>query len=844
MKSRRPGGSRLLLGMSCLVVLLENGLGATRVIDLGQQAWKFREVGNFEWYPAAVPGCVLTDLRKNGLVGDPYLRSRENALQWIGEVDWEYRTAFALQAVDLQSERLELVFQGLDTLADVFLNNYLVLKADNFNREWVVDVHSYVKAGENQLRVVFRATRPYIEKRKQQVPWKPLNDFAFIRKPPYHYGWDWGPVFLTAGIWRPAYLRLGNGPYIESVQVVTDGLDDQSARLRLVCRVKAALLAKATMEVEIKEAGVKAVRELSLHEGSQTAEVPLEVKNPRRWWCAGLGEPYLYTAELALRVTGGLPDRREQRFGLRTLKVVQTPDEKGSSFYVELNGRPVFMKGANTIPQSMFPSEVTPADTEFIIRQAQAAHMNMLRVWGGGIYEDDLFYDWCDRIGILVWQDFMFACSMYPDDPAFLANVRQEAVDNVTRLRNHPCLALWCGNNEIYIGWKDWNWPQLMGIEHRDRLWQAYQKVFDQILPEVVAELDPARFFWPSSPKQGWGYPVNTDGDVHYWGVWHGQVPFEAFLQPENIGRFMSEYGFQGMPEMNSLKRFAWPEDLDLSSEVMKTHQKHRIGYPVIDKYIKMYFRWPRDFEAYSYVSQVLQAYGIGLAMEAHRRAMPFCMGTLYWQLNDCYPVTSWSSLDVYGVWKALHYRARRAYSEVLVSPVVEDGQARVYVVSDLGDPLTGRLTLELLDFQGRPAWEKSLDVEILPNRSSRLFDISLSDLLQGRDKEGLVLRVRLAAGERKAENLLYFVFPKDLKLGTPAIRANMAKDGQGWRVELQTDTLVKDLFLSVPGVAMTWSDNYFDLLPGETKTVTFRGSLPKAMPAPALKIYSLADSY
>ncbi len=844
MKSRRPGGSRLLLGMSCLVVLLENGLGATRVIDLGRQAWKFREVGNFEWYPAAVPGCVLTDLRKNGLVGDPYLRSHENALQWIGGVDWEYRTAFALQAVDLQSERLELVFQGLDTLADVFLNNYLVLKADNFYREWVVDVHSCAKAGENQLRVVFRATRPYIEKRKQQVPWKPLNDFAFIRKPPYHYGWDWGPVFLTAGIWRPAYLRLGNGPYIQSVQVVTDGLDDESARLRLVCQVKAALPAKATMEVEIKEAGVKAVRELSLHEGSQMAEVPLEVKNPRRWWCAGLGEPYMYTADLALRVTGGLPDRREQRFGLRTLKVVQTPDEKGSSFYVELNGRPVFMKGANTIPQSMFPSEVTPADTEFIIRQAQAAHMNMLRVWGGGIYEDDLFYDLCDSKGILVWQDFMFACSMYPDDPAFLANVRQEAVDNVTRLRNHPCLALWCGNNEIYIGWKDWNWPHLMGIEYRDRLWQAYQKVFDQILPEVVAELDPARFFWPSSPKQGWGYPVNTDGDVHYWGVWHGQVPFEAFLQPENIGRFMSEYGFQGMPEMNSLKRFAWPEDLDLSSEVMKTHQKHRIGYPVIDKYIKLYFRWPRDFEAYSYVSQVLQAYGIGLAMEAHRRAMPFCMGTLYWQLNDCYPVTSWSSLDAYGVWKALHYRARRAYSEVLVSPVVEDGQARVYVVSDLRDPLTGRLTLELLDFQGRRAWEKSLDVEIPPNRSSRLFEICLSDLLQGRDKEGHVLRVRLAAGERKAENLLYFVYPKDLKLGTPAIRANMAKDGQGWRVELQTDTLVKDLFLSVPGVAMTWSDNYFDLLPGETKTVTFRGSLPKAMPAPNLKIYSLADSY
>ncbi|MGB9006470.1 MAG: hypothetical protein WCB96_12165, partial [Candidatus Aminicenantales bacterium] len=376
MKARCPGWSRLLLGMSCLVVLLENGLGATRVIDLGQQAWKFREKGNFEWYPAAVPGCVLTDLRKNGLVGDPYLRSHENALQWIGERDWEYRTAFALQAADLQTERLELVFQGLDTLADVFLNNNPVLKADNFYRQWVVDVHSYARAGENELRIVFYATRPYIEMRKKRAPWKLPEDFAYIRKPPYHYGWDWGPVFLTAGIWRPAFLRLGNGPYIESVQVVTDALDDQLARLRLVCQVKAALPAKATLEAEIKEAGVKTARELSFKMGSQRVEVPLEVKSPRRWWCAGLGEPFLYTAELALRVAGGLPDRREQRFGLRTLKIVQTPDEKGSSFYVELNGRPVFMKGANTIPQSMFPSEVTAADTEYLIRQAQAAHMN------------------------------------------------------------------------------------------------------------------------------------------------------------------------------------------------------------------------------------------------------------------------------------------------------------------------------------------------------------------------------------------------------------------------------------------------------------------------------------
>jgi beta-mannosidase len=833
-----------VLGMICFAALMRNGWGTVRVIDLGRQAWTFRQVGNGEWHPASVPGCVLTDLRKNGLVGDPFLRTNEKTLQWIGERDWEYRTSFALQAADLESERLELVFQGLDTLADVFLNSRPVLEADNFYRQWVVDVHPYAMAGENELRVVFHATRPYIEKRKKQALWKPPEDFAFIRKPPYHYGWDWGPVFLTAGIWRPAFLRLGNGPSIENIQVVTDGLDDRSARLRLLCQVKAAMPVKATLEAEIKEAGVKAVRELNLKKGSHKVEVPLEVKNPRRWWCAGLGEPFLYTAGLALRVAGGPPDLKEQRFGLRTLKVVQAPDGKGSSFYVELNGRPVFMKGANTIPQSMFPSEVTASDYEFLIRQVQAAHMNMLRVWGGGIYEDDLFYDLCDRAGILVWQDFMFACSMYPDDPGFLENVRQEAVDNVTRLRNHPCLALWCGNNEVAIGWKDWNWPQLMGLEHRDRIWQAYQKVFNQILPEVVAGLDPGRFYWPSSPKQGWGYPVNTDGDVHYWGVWHGQLPFEAFLKPENIGRFMSEYGFQGMPEMNSLLRFAWPEDLDLSSEVMKIHQKHRLGYPVIDKYLKWYYRWPKDFEAYSYVSQVLQAYGISMAIEAHRRAMPFCMGTLYWQLNDCYPVTSWSSLDVYGAWKALHYRVRRAFGEVLVSPVVEDGRARVYVVSDLRDPLAGRMTLELLDFKGRPAWEKSLNVKIPPNRSSRLFDISLSDLLQGRDKEGHVLRVRLVAGERKAENLLYFVTPKDLKLEEPAVRANMAKEGQGWRVDLQTDTLAKDVFLSVPGAAMTWSDNYFDLLPGETKSVTFRGSLPPGMPAPALKIYSLVDSY
>jgi beta-mannosidase len=456
-----------------------------------------------------------------------------------------------------------------------------------------------------------------------------------------------------------------------------------------------------------------------------------------------------------------------------------------------------------------------------VLRDAAASGMNMLRVWGGGIYEDDVFYDLCDSLGVLVWQDFMFACAMYPGDDGFLENVEIEAAQNVKRLRNHPCIALWCGNNESGEGWRNWGWQRRYGYSPEDslRVWRDYEALFHELLPRVAKEQDGTREYWPSSPKYGRADPRNlTEGDSHYWGVWHDAEPFEIFS--ERVPRFMSEFGFQSFPSMRTIERFAAPEDRRIDSDVMRSHQKHPRGNELIATYMERSYRPPRDFESFVYLSHLLQAEGIGYAIEAHRRAKPYCMGTLYWQLNDCWPVASWSGIDYYGNQKALQYRVKSVYSDPLISPFVRGGRLEVSVVADGREPAIGAARLSLVRFDGEPIWRREIGFGIDPERSVVCFDAPLEDLLGGNDPRKVVLEVELLDDRVPVSSkFFYFVPPKELALEEPSITVEVERTEHGYDLLLETDTLAKNLYLDLDG---TLSDNYFDLLPGEVKRVSF----------------------
>jgi beta-mannosidase len=814
-------------------------------VDISKGSWFFHQKDSDKILKAKVPGSVHMDLLRNGEIPDPYYRDNEEKLQWIGERDWVYETEFDVSREIIGRENLEMVFKGLDTYADVYLNDSLILKADNFFREWVVDVKSLLKDKGNKLVVSFTAPGK-IEINKKASDDTPLEYlYSYTRKPAYHYGWDWGPVFVTQGIWKPVLIEAWDNARLNDVQMVQSSLNDEKAELKFVYEVEADKDIDVTVSAECDNTGKKEEKTFNVKKGINKLEFPFTVDKPKRWWSHGLGEPYLYTFSFDLKIDGNVIDSRSDRAGLRTLKLVQKPDSVGKTFYFELNGVPVFMKGANYIPQDMFLNRPTPETYETTIKNAVDANMNMLRVWGGGFYENDIFYDLCDENGLLVWQDFMYACAMYPGDDDFLNNVKEETIQNVKRLRNHPSIALWCGNNENYIGWQDWRWSDRYSKEDSAKVWHDYEKLFHKLIPDVIKEYDPGRDYWPSSPLFGWGYPVNTEGDVHYWGIWHAQEPFENFKKPEFIGRFMSEYGFQSLPEMSSIKKFTLPEDRDISSKVMKMHQKHRIGYPVIDKYMKWYYRWPKDFEAYVYVSQLLQSFGIDMAIETHRRSMPHCMGTLYWQLNDCYPVASWASVDVYNKWKALHYKVRDIYKEVLVSPDVEDGKLNVYVVSDALQPKEAGLMVRLYDFNGKLLKENKENVTIKPNASRIYFSVNADKYLRGIDKRRVVLVAEVKEGEKQiAQNHFFFVYPKDLNLRKADITLSSEKISDGYRLTLTTDKFAKEVFLSTDDGNGFFTKNFFDLIPGRPVTLVYETDKKTENIKDFIHIYSLVDSY
>lgn len=811
------------------------------------EGWKFRQARLTNWYPATVPGVVHTDLLQNKIIEDPFFRLNERGLQWIDKEDWVYETCFTLAADMMRKENMELVFEGLDTYADVYLNDECILKANNMFRRWSIPVRQYIREENNILKVYFHSPVKIDVPKWDALPYQypASNDQSengglfnkkisiFARKAGYHYGWDWGPRLVTSGIWRPVYIRAWSDLRINDVFIEQKEVGAGRAVIAGHVELDADKDMDGVLVTITDEATGRVLGEwqADLKRGTNRVTVDFVLHKPKLWWSNGLGEPFLYRFRTDIIAGGELLDSKTERVGIRSLKVVHQPDKDGHTFYIELNGRPVFAKGANYIPLDNFLPRVTPENYKRTILDAAGVNMNMLRVWGGGIYENDVFYDLCDEYGIMIWQDFMFACSMYPAEGALLDNIHQEAVDNVKRLRNHACIALWCGNNECQDAWLGWGWKreiERQNKEYADKIWAQYRQQYHVTLPGVVREYAPGTFYWPSSPFAFEGeMSGTTDGDRHYWSVWHGKAPISDYDSEKS--RFFSEYGFQSFPEFESVKRYApYPEDWDIRSEVMMSHQRggdHANG--LIETYLLNEYKKPRDFRAFLYMNHVLQGDAIKTAIESHRRQMPYNMGTLFWQHNDCWPVASWASRDYYGRWKAQHYYVRKAYDDILISPVVEGDDLKVYAVSDRLENTSGRLQLQVCQFDGTVVHHWGKSVGISGNDSRVCFSAPLAKLLEGANRGTVYVRVDYTDKSGRVYHNNYCLGKqKDMDYPKVDLQTEVRSIEGGYEVTVSADKFARAVCLSVADNESVYSDNYFDVQPKSSVQVQVRTRL------------------
>ena len=799
----------ILFSYSCI-----NQQNPRKQVQLSQN-WQFKAIDDSTWLKAKVPGVVHLDLLKNKIIPNPFDSTNEQFLQWIGEKDWEYQLKFNADTLP-NYKNTNLVFTGLDTYADVYLNDSLLLQADNMYRTWRISVKKHLQKGENTLKIIFKAPEKINQTKAQKLPYKLPDERGFSRKAPYQFGWDWGAKFLTAGICKPVYLDFWDNAKISDIHIIQGKVDTVKAEITAIINIVSSVNENYLIKIFSNDS-LLTEKDLQLEKGTKQYLINFNIKNPQLWWCNGMGEPNLYNLKFELIQNNTLVDSKTETIGLRTIELVQEPDSIGKSFYFKLNGKPIFAKGANWVPADNFLPRLTKQDYKRLINEAIWANFNMLRVWGGGIYENDEFYNLCDQNGVMVWQDFMFACNMYPGDTNFINSVKHEAIDNIIRLRNRPSLALWCGNNEIDNGWKDWGWQKQFGYTKQDstEIWNNYLKIFENLLPNLIEKYDGTRNYHPSSPTYGWGHNENfTHGDSHYWGVWWGHEPFEVFNK--KVGRFMSEYGFQALPNIKSIKQFTPENQLYINSSSMKTHQKHPVGYETINEYLQQYYNPTKEFENYIYLSQLTQAKGITTAIEAHRRAKPICMGTLYWQFNDAWPVTSWSGIDYYAHRKALQYFVKQAYKPTIISTIEENDSINIYVISDKQETQNLLLKIYQKDFFGKTLHSDSVNFNI-KNNSKLVYKIA-----NNKNKQSFIYTELYKDEKLLDENFYYFIKPKYLQLPKAKIDISYKRETDYTTIILQSDVLSKNLEL-ISNLDGKFSDNYFDLLPKVKKEIIFK---------------------
>ena len=800
--------------------------------------WKVSSSYLSESLDVNVPGSIYNDLITNGLLEDPYYRDNEYTTNECLKYDYTYETNFVVGEDDLK-HRVYLGFDGIDTIASIYVNDKLLSNVENQHRRYRFLANDFLSIGENNLKIVIHPILEYIlnEREKSGLEYytqvDAIPNFNFVRKAHCMFGWDWGPKIPDGGINKDVYLEVVDGNVIRDVEVLQDTKKELSV---ITVNVDNEIVNETETVIELYYENDLVYS--SKVETSEKNKFIIEVKNPKLWNPVGYGDPNLYRLVIKNEQELNVFSVWDIKIGLRDVKIVQEKDQYGTSFYLKVNGTPIFMKGSNYIIEDSILPRTNYQRTRTLLEDIIKCNHNSIRIWGGALYPTDYFFEICDELGILVWEDLMFACCYYDaTNKEFLENIRLEIIDNVKRIRNHPSLMLICGNNENELA-LEWN-PPNREIAIRDYLYMC-----EEFIPNVMKEVAPHIFFWLSSPSSGGGFDFPNDdsrGDMHYWGVWHSMEPIEAYRN--YFPRFMSEYGLQSFPSIETIKTFAIEEDMNIFSYVMECHQKNVSCNEKIFGYISKMFKFPNSFESLIYLSQVIQAKGIKYCAEHLRRNYGRCMGSIYWQLNDCWPVASWSSIDYYGRYKALQYFSKKFYSPILLSLEEDkkDGKLVVNVNNETLNDFVGRVEVYAMTLDGNVIWSENIPVDVKAlsavNVKNYKFDMSL------KEKHNFSVYARLIIDEKVvSDNDVEFVYEKHLNLIKPNIKYQLEKNGNKYSMIFKSDVVAKFVEISIEGNDIKFSDNFFNLIPGFSKTIEFESEAD--IKEDMISIKSLTDSF
>lgn len=810
-----------------------------------------------KWFRAQVPGSVQQDLIAAKRVPNPFQGLNEDKIQWAGLTNWQFRRVIDVTPEMLRRDHLDLVFDGLDTFATVSVNGQQLLTTANAHRQWRVDAKPALKVGRNELLVSIaspvRTLQPMVLKEANPLPGeydsaygdepKGKQTSPYIRKPKYHYSWDWGPRIINIGLWRPVRLEAWDDVRIETLQVDQEAINDAEAQLTARYTLVADTAGSVTLRTGVVGPNGQTQpveRTVQVAAGENRITVPLTIANPQRWQPVGYGAQPLYRVQAALVEGGAETDRTERRIGLRTVELLT----KDGGFGFQVNGIPIFAKGANVIPFDNFPSRVPAAQMRHILQGAVDANMNMLRIWGGGYYLDDAFYAMADEMGVMIWQDFMFGGAVTPPDAEFRENVRVEAEQQVARLQAHPSVIAWSGGNEVLSGWENWSdrkaFKKRIGADEQERIGAGMAVLFNQVLRDAVLTRSPGTPYWPGSPSTNYEGPVDTDaaGDRHFWDVWSGSKPVENYL--DSCTRFMSEYGFQAMPDMATIREFAGNGPLALDSPALKGHQKFLAGEgnARLKMYLDQRLRPAKDFADTVYLTQVNQAQAIDMAARHHRACRPTNMGSLYWQMNDTWPAISWASIDYHGRWKLLNYAARRFFAPQAIVAENRGGKTRIALVSDATQPMAAEWRVRSFDMAGQPLGDKGGTTTLAPLSAVDIASLADAELFgSAAPNASYAVAELVIEGKTASRQVFERVLPKDMAYPAPGLTARW----EGKRVTITAQNLARAVMLDFGAVAAQPSDDGFDLLPGESVTIEVASDASARALARALTLRTLS---
>ncbi len=787
-----------------------------------------------DWVPAHVPGTIHTDLLDQKIIPDPYYRMNENDIQWIENLQWIYRREFPVDAALLKEQHIILVAEGLDTYAHIVINGKSVASTEDMFVEHRFDVKGYLKSGTNSIEIRFDSPvvqSKQLEKKNGMLRVALESHRVYVRKAQYSFGWDWGPKLTTLGIWRSIYLEILSGPVLRDPFVKTLELKKDSAMIEVSVDIEHF---KSPVTVTTNIEGINYSEKIVKQVTSSSLRFKLKIADPNIWWPNGYGKQSLYKATFILQHKDGTASETSTTFGIRTVKLSQEKDNEGKSFIIEVNGEKIFCKGADWIPSDNFIPRISDSKYERLLMMARDANMNMMRVWGGGIYEQEIFYTLCDTLGLLVWQDFMFACGEYPQTPWFLKLVKDEAVKAVTRLRNHPSLAVWCGNNEC-----EWLFCAENPNKTADDMTGSV--IFREILPMIVKKLDNTRPYWRSSPF-GSGFPNDeSNGTHHHWNVWSFWKDYKEY---ENVNaRFVSEFGFQAPANIRTWEEATLPEDRTPQHPVIEHHNKQVEGQERLFRFQAAHYTVGKNFNDFVYRGQLVQANALKTAVEHWRRRKFNTSGALYWQLNDCWPVSSWAVIDSGLRPKASYFYTKRFFAKQLVSIKKNGSKIEVWGTNDSLERFKGMLEAKVLSFTGEKYFGIEIEVLLKPNSSSKIFEIPHFPKESMEKYESYIAAHLLSDGYVISENRFFFAEPKHLRFPKPSFTSKIIeKNEKTYQLRIQTDLFAKDIQIEIDGYDAEFNDNYFDMDAGALKIVQCKVPVPVKNIENKIKLFSLQN--